>query len=71
LLDHETIDGNEVDMLVKGASLEDLRRERSVRERDMAKEQAIGQEAQPARVLEDDFKKASGSDPMGSPAPAT
>ena len=70
LLDHETIDGNEVDMLVKGGSLEDIRRDRSVRESDMAKEQA---QAEPAaqKPAEDELKKASGSDPIGSPAPAT
>jgi cell division protease FtsH len=72
LLDHETIDGNEVEMLVKGASIEDIRRERSVRERDMAKEQEQAQ-AEPIgqKPTEDELKKSSGSDPIGSPAPAT
>jgi len=71
LLDHETIDGNEVDMLVKGGSLEELRQERSMRERDMAKEQAAGQEGGPRVADEDATKKATGTDPMGTPAPAT
>jgi cell division protease FtsH len=69
LLDYETIDGSEVDMICKGGSLDDLRRERSNKERDMAKEQAQGRT--PSEVKEEDFKKSSGSDPMGSPAPAT
>ena len=55
LLDHETIDGNEVEMIVRGGSLEDLRRERSNRETSMAKEQAAG------RAAEDDAKKTDGS----------
>ncbi|HVK62570.1 MAG TPA: ATP-dependent zinc metalloprotease FtsH, partial [Bdellovibrionales bacterium] len=69
LLEHETIDGNEVEMLVRGGSLEDLRRDRSTRERDMAKEQAQGRVAE-----EEAAKKASeegGGEPMGNPAPAT
>ena len=66
LLDHETIDGGEVDMIVRGGSLDDLRRERAAREKDMAKEQAQGRVA-----AEEDFKKAGGSDPVGNPAPAT
>jgi cell division protease FtsH len=67
LLEHETIDGNEVDMLCKGGSLEDLRRERAARERDMAKEQAAG-----VVKPEEEVKKASsGGDPVGNPAPAT
>jgi len=71
LLDHETIDGAEVEMLVKGGTLDDLRRERQSKERDMAKEQAQGRASEEAA----DFKKASstdsGSDPVGNPAPAT
>jgi cell division protease FtsH len=68
LLDHETIDGNEVEMLVRGGTLDDLRRERQSRERDMAKEQAQG------KAAEEEFNKkaaSGGSDPMGNPAPAT
>lgn len=69
LLDHETIDGAEVEMLVKGGTLDDLKRERGLRERDMAKEQAQGRAA--AAAAEDEFKTSSGgSDPVGSPATA-
>ncbi|MES2963628.1 MAG: ATP-dependent zinc metalloprotease FtsH [Bdellovibrionota bacterium] len=68
LLEHETIDGNEVEMIVKGGTLDDLRRDRSARERDMAKEQAQGRAAS-----EEEFKKGSTDDggPIGNPAPAT
>lgn len=69
LLDHETIDGNEVEALVRGGGLDDLRRERQARERDMAKEQAQGRAAE--EDLKNDFKKSSGGDPVGNPAPAT
>jgi cell division protease FtsH len=70
LLDHETIDGNEVDMICKGGSLEDLRRDREVREQDMAKEQAQIA-AEPAGAAESEEIVKGGRDPMGSPAPAT
>ena len=70
LLEHETIDGGEVDMLVKGGSLDDLRRERQTKERDMAAEQAKGRAA-----AEEEFKKNAAGDEGGSfggtPAPAT
>ena len=66
LLEHETIDGSEVDMLVRGGSLDDLRRDRSARERDMAKEQAQGRAAE-----EEAARKSAASDegggPMGNP----
>ena len=63
LLDHETIDGPEVEMLVRGGSLDDLRRERATRDSNMAKEQSAG------RASDDEFsKKASGTDPVGGAA---
>lgn len=68
LLDHETIDGNEVDMIVRGGGLEDIRRERAAREVDMAREQAQGRKEAAA---EETPAQKTGSDPMGSPAPAT
>jgi cell division protease FtsH len=68
LLDHETIDGNEVDMIVRGGGLEDIRRERAAREVDMAREQAQGRKEASA---EETPAQKTGSDPMGSPAPAT
>jgi cell division protease FtsH len=65
LLDHETIDGNEVDTLVRGGTLDDIKRERAAREKEMAREQAAG------RLAEEEMRKASSGDPMGNPAPAT
>jgi cell division protease FtsH len=71
LMEHETLDGAEVDLLLKGGSLDDLRRDRTGRERDMAKEQAQG------RAAEEEFAKkaaeggGSGSGAMGTPAAAT
>jgi cell division protease FtsH len=73
LLDYETIDGAEVELLVKGGSLEDLRRERATRQREMENEQAQGraEEIRTAAESEQQRKAASGSDPVGNPAPAT
>lgn len=65
LLEHETIDGSEVEMIIQGGSLDDLRRDRTSRERDMAKEQAQN------RAPNEDEKKSSGTDPVGTPQPAT
>jgi cell division protease FtsH len=70
LLDHETIDGAEVDLIVGGGSLEDIRRERAVKERESAKEQAIGRKELKEK-LDEEIKKASGSDPVGNPGPVT
>ena len=67
LLEHETIDGNEVDLICRGGTLEELRRDREAREKDLAKELASGRTAPEA---EEEFKKAGG-DPVGNPAPAT
>lgn len=72
LLDRETIDGGEVDMIVRGGGLEDIKRERAAKEKDMAREQAQGARAAEEERAEEQLKKASGgSDPVGSPAPAT
>ena len=70
LMEHETIDGPEVEFLCRGGSLEDLRGQRQVRERDMAKEQAAGKASE-----EELEKKAASSNGGGSfggnPAAAT
>ena len=73
LLDHETIDGNEVEMICKGGTLEDLKRDRAARDRDMAKEQeqARAAAAEEEAAAAEAQKKISQSDPMGNPAPAT
>ena len=70
LLDRETIDGNEVDMIIRGGNLEDIKREREIKEKDMAREQAQGR-----TPAEEEVRKAAsssgGTDPIGSPAAAT
>lgn len=70
LLDHETIDGNEVDMICRGGSLEDLRRDRAARLRDMAQEQAQGRAAAEEEAKEES-KRSGGSEPIGNPGPVT
>ena len=70
LLEHETIDGNEVELIVKGGSLDDLRRERTSRERDMAREQAQGRASEEEAQKAGD-KSGNESGPIGSPAAAT
>jgi cell division protease FtsH len=74
LMEHETLDGAEVDLLLKGGSLEDLRRDRSNRERDMAKEQAQGKAAEEElekKAASAGSSSGSSSGAMGNPAPAT
>jgi cell division protease FtsH len=69
LLDRETIDGPEVEIIVRGGNVDDIKRERAIKEKDMAREQAQGR-----TTAEDDLRKASssgGSDPVGTPAAAT
>ncbi len=67
LLDRETIDGPEVDLICSGGSIEDIRRERAIKEKETAREQAQGRKEQ----KEEEAKKATGSDPMGNPGPVT
>jgi len=72
LLDRETIDGSEVDMIIGGGSLEDIRRERAAKERELAKEQALGKKEMKER--EEAAVAAAGAgdrDPMGNPGPVT
>ena len=63
----ETIDGGEVDMLCKGATLDDIKRERGIRETEMAKDQASGKKD----VKADEGKKTGGDDPVGNTGPVT
>jgi cell division protease FtsH len=68
LLEHETIDGSEVEMLTRGGTLEDLRRDRATRARDMAQEQAQGRVAEDEELKEDAAAKPSGA--VGGPITA-
>jgi cell division protease FtsH len=62
LLEFETIDGNEVDMLVNGAAVSEIRKIR-------ANNISSGGSAIP--ITEDAGKKVGGSDPVGTPGAAT
>ncbi len=63
----ETVDGSEIEMIVKGGSLQDILRERAIRETESAKEQAAGKLKDKA----EDEKRASSSDPVGNTGPVT
>ncbi len=67
LLEHETIDGNEVDLICRGGSLDEIRKERVIKERENQKEQAQGRK----ELKLDEEKKTTGSDPVGNPGPVT
>jgi cell division protease FtsH len=70
LIAHETIDGSEVEIIVKGGTIDDLRREREARERDMAKEQAAGRKESREKP-EAEAGAKGGTDPIGNPGPVT
>ena len=69
LLEHETIDGDEVDMLVKGGTLEDINQHRSLMKEKLEQERQRAQEKEEKAKaeLEDD----NSSDPLGDPDPVT
>lgn len=78
LLEYETIDGDEVQMIVNGSSLEEVKKhrgekqERIVKERQAAAEQA--EKERRAKLEEEELKKKAsgdGRDPMGQPGPVT
>lgn len=71
LLEHETIDGHEVDVICSGGNIEDIRRERQTKERELAKEQALGKKEQKEKEDEAAKKASGGSDPVGNPGPVT
>jgi len=74
LLQYETIDGEEVRILVEGGTLADIESKRSLAEEKLAKEQKLA--AKEAKDKEEKEKKDKrtddgGRDPMGSPGPIT
>lgn len=72
LLEYETIDAEEVKMLVEGSSLEELRKYRGIRKEQIEKDRKLAAEQnERAEKLEKEKKKTEGSDPMGSPGPVT
>lgn len=72
LLDKETIDGPEVELLMKGGTLEDISRERDVKQKGLAKENAE-KAAEEKRLADEKKKESSGSEsgPIGDPGPVT
>jgi cell division protease FtsH len=70
LLDKETIDGPEVDLIFRGGTLEDIQRERDIRKREQVLEQAADRLGDAAALKGDKDKKVGGSDPVGNPGPA-
>lgn len=73
LLEYETIDAEEVNMLVNGASLEDLLKRRGERREVLEKERA--QSAQESleneKAKKKEEKEKGGKDPVGNPGPVT
>ncbi|MCB0391239.1 MAG: ATP-dependent zinc metalloprotease FtsH [Bdellovibrionales bacterium] len=70
LLKYETIDGEEVSILIKGGTLQEIENRRNESEKVLAKEQKqAAKEAEEAEQKENEKKK--GDDPMGDPGPVT
>ncbi len=73
LLEYETIDSDEVNMLMKGSTLDDIRLHRDSKQEKIDAERKISQQQQQA----EDKEKAAASrgggsrDPMGNPGPVT
>ncbi len=71
LLEFETIDGAEVEMISSGGSLEDVRRTRAAKEKTNAVEQAQGLADEEAKAAEEQRKADAGSnDQVGNPVVA-
>lgn len=72
LLERETIDGDEVELIMKGGSVTDIDRERNVRANDLAIESEAKRKEQDKADAEAkaDAEKKSKKDPLGDPDPA-
>ena len=77
LLEHETIDGEEVDLLIKGASLKEVSERRQKTNEKLDKEQRLAakqaEEAEKAEKEQEDQKKTGEpeEDPLGDPGTVT
>lgn len=72
LLEYETIDSDEVNLLVQGGSLEDLKKLRENKKEQLERDRTQVREAQEKHDKEVRAKKAAGgTDPMGQPGPVT
>lgn len=73
LLEYETIDAEEVKLLVEGASMDDVRKYRGIRKEQIEKDRKVAAEQnERAERLEHEKKKSDGgSDPIGNSGPVT
>ncbi|MEM7646322.1 MAG: hypothetical protein AAF203_05390, partial [Pseudomonadota bacterium] len=58
LLEFETIDGEDVNLIVKGGSVDDVRHRHSEREKAMAEEQKLAKEEMDKRAKEEEKEAA-------------
>lgn len=73
LLEYETIDSDEVTMLVEGKSLEEIRKARDLKQENLEKERQKAAEELKNQQAKADKKesKEGGKDPVGNPGPVT
>ena len=76
LLEYETIDTEEVDLLVKGGSLDELKKLRGEKQERVEKERAQAaieheENEKKKKAAEEEAKKNDGSDPIGNSGPVT
>jgi cell division protease FtsH len=75
LLDKETIDGEEVMMLLEGATLEDIERERGLRRQELEKQneemKAKVEEKEKQELEEKEKKEKDSEEKLGDPDPVT
>lgn len=70
LLEYETIDADEVNLLVQGGSLEEFKKLRESKIEQVESNRKVVREAS-EKVEREARKRAGGSDPMGQPGPVT
>jgi len=70
LLEYETIDSDEVNMIINGSNLEDIRLHRSTKQEKIDAERKLSQQQQQAEE-KDKAASRGGRDPMGNPGPVT
>jgi hypothetical protein len=72
LLEYETIDSDEVNLMVQGGSLEEMKKLRDTKKEQIERDRKKVAEAQAEKpAAATPAKKAGGSDPMGQPGPVT
>ncbi len=73
LLEYETIDGEEVDLLIKGSTIDDIRKRREDIESKSAKEQKAAREEDEKKAKAEKKKSDDdgGKDPIGNTGPVT